>query len=233
MKSLAALDRPSWLSSSAWPWQPYLLSHHQGGIAVTDIGDGPAVLFVHVGSWSFVWRDVLLRLANDFRCVAIDAPGCGLSDRLSTPPTLAQAADAITSVIDALQLRDLTLVAHDLGGRQGVWAPARQAHHGHLVDAERVGDGPQIVGERQDGFVLMRRRGADAGPIDANQTNIVVLGVDPGFGRDLPPGPWGAMQPEDRTTLRGAELGEADPAVLADGDVSFQFRTGNSDGHGE
>lgn len=67
MKSLAALDRPSWLSSSAWPWQPYLLSHHQGGIAVTDIGDGPAVLFVHVGSWSFVWRDVLLRLANDFR----------------------------------------------------------------------------------------------------------------------------------------------------------------------
>lgn len=122
MKSLAALDRPSWLSSSAWPWQPYLLSHHQGGIAVTDIGDGPAVLFVHVGSWSFVWRDVLLRLANDFRCVAIDAPGCGLSDRLSTPPTLAQAADAITSVIDALQLRDLTLVAHDLGGPAGFLA---------------------------------------------------------------------------------------------------------------
>lgn len=126
MKSLAALDRPSWLSSSAWPWQPYLLSHHQGGIAVTDIGDGPAVLFVHVGSWSFVWRDVLLRLANDFRCVAIDAPGCGLSDRLSTPPTLAQAADAITSVIDALQLRDLTLVAHDLGGPAGFLAAARR-----------------------------------------------------------------------------------------------------------
>ncbi len=131
MKSLAALDRPSWLSSSAWPWQPYLLSHHQGGIAVTDIGDGPAVLFVHVGSWSFVWRDVLLRLANDFRCVAIDAPGCGLSDRLSTPPTLAQAADAITSVIDALQLRDLTLVAHDLGGPAGFLAAARR------VDASR------------------------------------------------------------------------------------------------
>lgn len=73
-----------------------------------------------------VWRDVLLRLANDFRCVAIDAPGCGLSDRLSTPPTLAQAADAITSVIDALQLRDLTLVAHDLGGPAGFLAAARR-----------------------------------------------------------------------------------------------------------
>lgn len=45
---------------------------------------------------------------------------------LSTPPTLAQAADAITSVIDALQLRDLTLVAHDLGGPAGFLAAARR-----------------------------------------------------------------------------------------------------------
>lgn len=67
-----------------------------------------------------------VRLCKDFRCVAIDAPGCGLSDRLSTPPTLAQAADAITSVIDALQLRDLTLVAHDLGGPAGFLAAARR-----------------------------------------------------------------------------------------------------------
>ncbi|BBX72494.1 hypothetical protein MSHI_04000 [Mycobacterium shinjukuense] len=55
MKALAALDRPSWLPPSAWPWQPCLLSHDRGGVAVTDTGDGPAVLFVHVGSWSIVW----------------------------------------------------------------------------------------------------------------------------------------------------------------------------------
>ena len=126
MKTLAALDRPSWLPPSAWPWQPYTLSHPGGRVAVTDTGKGPTLLFVHVGSWSFVWRDVLLRLQNDFRCVAIDAPGCGLSDRVPTP-TLAQAGGAVTAVIDALQLRDVTLVAHDLGGPAGFLAAARRA----------------------------------------------------------------------------------------------------------
>lgn len=125
MKTLATLDRPNWLPSSAWPWQPYTLSHAGGRIAVTDMGHGPTLLFVHVGSWSFVWRDVLLRLQNDFRCVTVDAPGCGLSDRLPTP-TLAQAGDAVIAVIDALQLRDVTLVAHDLGGPAGFLAAARR-----------------------------------------------------------------------------------------------------------
>jgi haloalkane dehalogenase len=126
MKTLATLDRPNWLPSSAWPWQPYALSHAGGRVAVTDAGNGPTLLFVHVGSWSFVWRDVLLRLQNDFRCVAVDAPGCGLSDRVPTP-TLAQAGGAVIAVIDALQLRDVTLVAHDLGGPAGFLAAARRA----------------------------------------------------------------------------------------------------------
>src|SRR6201993_1283037 len=124
MKTLATLDRPGWLPSSAWPWQPSALDHAGGRIAVTDMGHGPTLLFVHVGSWSFVWRDVLLRLQNDFRCVTVDAPGCGLSDRLPTP-TLAQAGDAVIAVIDALQLRELTLVAHHLRGPAGVLAAAR------------------------------------------------------------------------------------------------------------
>jgi pimeloyl-ACP methyl ester carboxylesterase len=127
MKTLATLDLPTWLPSSAWPWQTYTLKHDQGRIAVTDTGQGPTLVFVHVGSWSFLWRDVVQRLRNDFRCVTVDAPGCGLSDRLQTSPTLAQAGVAVTAVIDALQLRDITLVAHDLGGPAGFLAAARRA----------------------------------------------------------------------------------------------------------
>jgi len=127
MKTLPMIDRPHWLPASAWPWPAYALDHDTGRIAVTDVGDGPPLVFVHVGSWSFVWRDVLLRLQRSFRCVALDAPGSGLSDRMESAPTLAQAADAVTAVIDALQLRDLTLVAHDLGGPAGFLAAARRA----------------------------------------------------------------------------------------------------------
>lgn len=50
MKTLATLDRPSWLPHSAWPWQTYTLSTAQGRVAVTDTGHGPTLLFVHVGS---------------------------------------------------------------------------------------------------------------------------------------------------------------------------------------
>lgn len=125
MKTLATLDRPTWLPSSAWPWQTYRVDHAGVRIAVTDTGHGPTLLFVHVGSWSYVWRDVVLRLQDDFRCVTIDAPGSGLSDRVSTP-TLAEAGEAVIAVIDALDLRDVTLVAHDLGGPAGFLAAARR-----------------------------------------------------------------------------------------------------------
>ena len=129
METLARLERPQWLPTSAWPWLTYGLGHETGRIAVTDIGQGPTLLFVHVGSWSFVWRDVLMRLQNDFRCVAVDAPGCGLSERALSAPTLAQAGDAVTAVIDALDLRDVTLVAHDLGGPAGFLAASRRPEH--------------------------------------------------------------------------------------------------------
>jgi len=127
MRTLPVIDRPSWLPESAWPWPTYALDHDTGRIAVTDIGEGPPLLFVHVGSWSFVWRDILLRLGHDFRCVAVDAPGSGLSDRTVSAPTLARAGDALTAVVDELQLRDLTLVAHDLGGPAGFLAASRRA----------------------------------------------------------------------------------------------------------
>ena len=125
MKTLPVLDRPTWLTSSAWPWPTYALEHATGRIAVTDIGEGPALVFVHVGSWSFVWRDVLLRLQGRFRCVALDAPGCGLSDRTGSAATLAAAGDAVSAVIEQLGLDDVTLVAHDLGGPAGFLAASR------------------------------------------------------------------------------------------------------------
>lgn len=127
MNTLPMIDRPRWLPSSAWPWPAYATEHERGRVAVTNIGDGPTLLFVHVGSWSFVWRDVLTRLQQEFRCVALDAPGCGRSDRTESAPMLTQAGDAVTAVVDALQPRDLTLVAHDLGGPVGFLAASRRA----------------------------------------------------------------------------------------------------------
>lgn len=124
--AMKALPRPAWLADRVWPFSNSGLEVDGAKVAVTDVGEGPVLLFVHTGMWSFVWRDVMSRLANDFRCVTFDAPGTGQSDRLETAEiSLDRAARAVTAVIEALGLHDLTLVFHDLGGPAAIAGAAR------------------------------------------------------------------------------------------------------------
>lgn len=128
MSQLEPLDRPSWLTQAAWPWPTSALATPGGRVAVTDAGRGAVLLLAHVGAWSFIWRDLLRELTPHFRCIAVDAPGCGFSDRpAASGTTLTAAAAALVSVLDSLDLRDVTLVAHDLGGPAGFAAAAERA----------------------------------------------------------------------------------------------------------
>jgi pimeloyl-ACP methyl ester carboxylesterase len=97
MSAVTAIQRPTWLPAEHWPFQTAALMTPVGRIAVTDIGSGPTLLFVHVGSWSFVWRDLLLQLSPHYRCVALDAPGSGLSAHPDSPVSLRGAARAVGS----------------------------------------------------------------------------------------------------------------------------------------
>src|SRR5690242_12964322 len=106
---LAPLPRPQWLLETVWPFESSSLE--------IDVGQGPVLLFVHTGLWSFVWRDVILRLSRDFRCICFDAPGTGQSDRLPTRAiSLNRAAETLTAIVLSLKLRNITLIVHDLGG---------------------------------------------------------------------------------------------------------------------
>ncbi len=124
--AMQPVRRASWLPERVWPFRSLRLEVDGVGVAVTDVGEGPVLLFVHTGLWSFVWRDVMTRLLDDFRCVAFDAPGTGQSDRLPASEIgLERASRAATAVIEALELRDLTLVVHDLGGPAGIAGASR------------------------------------------------------------------------------------------------------------
>ena len=126
MRQKQLLNRPPWLPSDIWPFQTTSIDINGTNIAVTDVGKGPVLLFVHTGFWSFIWRDVITRLSSDFRCVCFDAPGTGRSDRLpSRSITLDRASRTLTGVIEALELDDITLVVHDLGGPSGIAGAAR------------------------------------------------------------------------------------------------------------
>jgi pimeloyl-ACP methyl ester carboxylesterase len=116
-----SLARPRWLPESVWPFRTSSLHIEDMRIAVTDVGEGPVLLFVHTGFWSFIWRDVITRLSADYRCVCFDAPGTGRSERLNAGSiSLERAARTLTGVIEQLDLNDITLVFHDLGGPSGI-----------------------------------------------------------------------------------------------------------------
>ncbi|HEV2984105.1 MAG TPA: alpha/beta fold hydrolase [Vicinamibacterales bacterium] len=120
-----SLERPAWLPPDVWPFDTTRVDVDGVAIAVTDVGTGPVLLF-YTGIGSFIWRDVILKLSADFRCVVLDPPGIGLSAPVPrSATTLANSARAVAAVIHALDLGNVTLVVHDTGGPPAIAAAAR------------------------------------------------------------------------------------------------------------
>ncbi len=85
-----------------------------------DEGDPAArpVVMLHGNpTWSFLWRKVIA-LLPEFRCVAPDLLGLGLSDRLPriADHSLDRHGAAMAEVVEALDLRGVILVGQDWGG---------------------------------------------------------------------------------------------------------------------
>jgi cis-3-alkyl-4-acyloxetan-2-one decarboxylase len=88
---------------------------------------GP-LLFVHGNpTWSFAWRNLIKSLSPEFRCIAVDHVGCGLSDKPQQYPyTLEQHIQNLVQLLERLDLWNVTLVGHDWGGCIGMGAASRQ-----------------------------------------------------------------------------------------------------------
>jgi haloalkane dehalogenase len=122
--------RPDWLPRSAFPFQTRFAVIDGKTIHYVDEGSGPALLLVSAGQWSFIFRDVIVRLRGEFRCVTLDFPGCGLSPVAPGHDNGVRSnARILDGFIDALDLQDITMVVHDVGGPIGflvaIGRPAR------------------------------------------------------------------------------------------------------------
>ncbi len=94
------------------------------------VDEGPAeaapLLFVHGNpTWSYLWRRQIAALApKGHRCIAFDHMGFGRSDkpRQLSAYSLQRHVDNMVALIEALDLREVTLIAHDWGGPIGLGA---------------------------------------------------------------------------------------------------------------
>jgi len=95
--------------------------HRQHYIDQGDACD-ETLLMVHGNpTWSFYWRNLVSDLSENYRTVAIDHLGCGLSDK----PTdydycLQNHIDNTCALVETLDLKNVTLLAHDWGGAIGM-----------------------------------------------------------------------------------------------------------------
>lgn len=112
-----------------YPWKGRLFEHPTADGSdgpghkqhVIDVGEGETLLFVHGNpTWSFYWRTLIEPLSEHYRCVAVDHIGCGLSDKPQDwSYHLEDHQKNLARIIEALDLRNVTLVCHDWGGPIG------------------------------------------------------------------------------------------------------------------
>jgi len=92
-------------------------------VYVEDRGAGPPVLLVHgFGASSYSWREVIRELEDDFRIVAVDLAGFGLSERPTDKNDYTRFAqgELLLGVLDALGIDRVHLVGHSYGGSVSV-----------------------------------------------------------------------------------------------------------------
>ncbi|MGH3327463.1 MAG: alpha/beta fold hydrolase [Streptomycetales bacterium] len=99
-------------------FEPYrsTVSGEIGEISYIDVGDGPITLFVHgVFTNGQLWRNCVRRLSSHRRCIAVDLPGHGHTPAIGDASVWGL-AEAVATVIKALDLSEIHLVGNDTGG---------------------------------------------------------------------------------------------------------------------
>ncbi|WP_047864801.1 haloalkane dehalogenase [Rubrobacter aplysinae] len=121
-----------------FPYEPRYREWEGMRLAYIDEGprDAPPVVLLHgEPTWSYLYRKVMGPLLEaGYRCVVPDLPGFGRSDKPTDDDwyTYARHTDAMVSLMEELDLSNITLVVQDWGGPIGFRVAA-------LECPERVG----------------------------------------------------------------------------------------------
>ena len=128
MTGVMAPARPAWVPGELYPFTDRYVEIDGNLVHYVDEGVGPPLLLLHGNpSWSFGYREVIRLLADEFRCVAVDYPGFGLStahaDYDFRPLSHARVVEAF---VERLGLDGVAVFGYDWGGPIGLWFAGRR-----------------------------------------------------------------------------------------------------------
>jgi len=122
METKVRNSKPRWVDEKSYPFRDHFIDLASGKMHYVDEGEGEVLLFIHgTPSWSFLYRKYIKEFSRNYRCIAIDHIGFGLSEK---PPhfrgTPQDHERNLAEFIDKLQLENITLIVHDFGGPIGL-----------------------------------------------------------------------------------------------------------------
>jgi pimeloyl-ACP methyl ester carboxylesterase len=166
--------------------------HYLDGGAPT--GDRPPVLLLHgFGSSTYSWRHTIPALASHERVLALDFPGHGYSERVTTPTySLRRYADLVAGFLTALEIGQAVVVGNSMGGAVALQLAIRHPQRVARLVVVDAATGSEDT--RRPPAALMRL--LTAGPL--GRAFIYYTFGNPAFAR------------------RGLEFSYADPARLSD-----------------
>ncbi len=186
-----------------------LPAHDGGEIFVVERGDGPVIVLSHgvtlsVRTWANQLRDLS---AAGFRVVAFDHRGHGASTVGTGGHTIENLGADMRSVIEGLDLHDVVIVGHSMGGvavqslcihhpefaserlagivllstlARSILAGKHRLAHATTWIADRLPDGAEVLRARDLGLLISRVGfGRDPDPRDVEATRQMILDTDP------------------------------------------------------
>lgn len=102
--------------SPAFPYQLERIDLRGTDMAYVDVGEGAPIVLIHGNpTSSYLWRNIIPHLQSHGRVIAIDLVGFGASDRPDIDFRFEDHREYLGSFIDAMELQNISFVAHDWG----------------------------------------------------------------------------------------------------------------------
>jgi haloalkane dehalogenase len=101
-----------------YPFTSRWFDSSSGRVHFIDEGAGPPIVFFHGNpTWSFLYRNIIRELRGQFRCIAVDYLGFGLSDRpAGFGYRIDEHAEVVGELVDHLDLDGYVTMGQDWGG---------------------------------------------------------------------------------------------------------------------
>lgn len=106
--------------SAAFPFESKYVDVHGSKMHYVEEGSGDPILFIHGNpTSSYLWRNIIPHAAAKGRAIAFDLIGMGKSDKPDIEYRFFDHVKYVEGFIEALDLRNITLMIHDWGTAYG------------------------------------------------------------------------------------------------------------------